>query len=362
MIDDCVLCIFRFSDLETKMSISVLNKNIYYQTLIEVDSNILRAIQNCDTFSVAKHRKWYRYVNSKILGSLGSRTLIRAYERRYPLNILRCFSGACRHGNISIVKSMLRRGINNWDHGLLYAAMGNHISVIELLLRCAKTWHWNWNCMFIGACKGGHIDLVKRGIALGADSWTMGYLEACASGHLDIVVLLLGYSNTRELGIMRACAGGHENIINYMGEVSVSPDLLYAACRSGNMNLINRFMRHDIQYYNAGLSGACRGGCLDIVSLMVSFGATDFNAGLYGACAGGHIDIVELMISLGADDYSAPLRISCAKGKSDIVKILLEKNHGANLDACLSSACRRGWYYICDILFAAGAKNCRHCA
>jgi ankyrin repeat protein len=107
------------------------------------------------------------------------------------------------------------------------------------------------------ACYGGHLDIVKLMIEMGADGWHLGLYYACQcrnDKHLDIIKLMIE--------------------------------------RGAND-------------WNLGLRGACSGGHLDIVKLMIEKGANDLATGLYYARLGGsgeHLDIIKFMIERGADD------------------------------------------------------------
>ncbi len=106
---------------------------------------------------------------------------------------------------------------------------------------------WNWG--LCGACRGGHMDIVKLMIERGATDWNYG---------------------------------------------------LYGACKGGHMNMVELMIERGATDWNNGLYGACRGGHMNMVELMIERGATDWNDGVYYACKGGHMDIVELMIERGA--------------------------------------------------------------
>ena len=104
-----------------------------------------------------------------------------------------------------------------------------------------------WNNGLYGACRGGHMDIVKLMIKQGAKSWmNQGLYEACEGCHLDIVKLMI---------------------------------------KSGAANC-----------WNIGLHKACIGGNMDIIKLMIDNGGRGWNCALYYACFGGHMDVAELII------------------------------------------------------------------
>ena len=48
-----------------------------------------------------------------------------------------------------------------------------------------------WNFGLIGACAGGHIDVVNWTIENGATAWTPGLIGACEGGHKNIARLMM---------------------------------------------------------------------------------------------------------------------------------------------------------------------------
>lgn len=91
----------------------------------------------------------------------------------------------CKNGNYETVKIIKQK---NWDDGLLGACRGGHIDIIKLMIEKGAN-NWNWG--LFGACRGGHIDIVKLMIEKGVNNWNLGLFGACCGGHIDIIKLMI---------------------------------------------------------------------------------------------------------------------------------------------------------------------------
>ncbi len=162
-------------------------------------------------------------------------------------------------------------------------------------------------------------------------------LEYCWPVNIGTIYNLCFYGNYERIstlkndywddGLRGACRGGHMDIVKLMIEKGATDwnNGLYYACREGHVNIIKLMIERGATDWNHGLRGACRGRHMDLVQLMIEKGATDWNWGLCGACEGGHMDIVKLMIEKGATDWNWGLRDACRGGHADIAKLMIEK-------------------------------------
>jgi hypothetical protein len=176
-----------------------------------------------------------------------------------------------------------------------YCILGNIKKIKQLISKNGDQLYWDWG--LFGACKGGHLDIVKLMISKGANDWNYGLRGACRGGHLDIVKLMI--------------SKGSEGLLNWN-------DGLYYACIGGHLDIVKIMISKGIEGlsdWNYGLYNACLGGHLGIIKLMISKGADEWSWGLEGACAGGHLKIVNLMILKGANNCGY-----CKKSMEDHLK------------------------------------------
>ncbi len=106
-------------------------------------------------------------------------------------------------------------------------------------------------------------------------------------------------------------------------------NMLYYACLSGNMNIVDKILNKGATNFEAGLEGACFGNHSAIINKMKSLGAKDLNRELYGASAGGHVDHVMNIIRKGATRFNFAMRGACNCKKIHTAKILIE--HGSTV-------------------------------
>ncbi len=134
-------------------------------------------------------------------------------------------------------------------------------------------------------------------------------MYACQSRNIELVKFLKEYVNDipsfRHWGLIGACEGGHLELVNMMLELGAQNyyEAIFYACKGGNIDIINIIFNSGVNDYNRGLYGACEGGHIEVVKMMILLGANNYNEGLRRACSYKHIEIAKLMISLGANKY-----------------------------------------------------------
>ena len=178
------------------------------------------------------------------------------------------------------------------------------------------------NDYYNGACSAGHMDIVLQCLENGADPGR-GLLYAALGGHMNIVQLMLDKGATDyDRALARAAEGGHMDIVQLMLDKGADPNWGIArAAEGGHMDIVQLMLDKGATDYNKGLSGAASGGHMDIVQLMLKKGA-DPNWGIEPAAEHGHLDIVQLMLDKGAGPYWGLCRAAMG-GHPEIVKLLL---------------------------------------
>jgi hypothetical protein len=152
------------------------------------------------------------------------------------------FYGACLGGHVEIIELMINLGATNWNLGIQGLCEGAHVQLVkkyinnvvggnwDLIIRASyeggcneiieivENYAFNYatnanyalmgacisnkreliniienadiNYGFYGACKGGHLELVKEMIDKGANDIKNGIIIACEEGHLEIIKFL----------------------------------------------------------------------------------------------------------------------------------------------------------------------------
>ncbi len=142
----------------------------------------------------------------------------------------------------------------------------------------------------LGACVGGHADLVRIAAARGYTKWDAGLLCACEGGDAETIDLVI------ELGA---------------------------------------------NDWNAGLRGACRGGHVAVAEAMIKRGAKDRNGGLNEASIHGRLNTAKLMIKRGATDIHWYVHIACIFGRYQLAEIMVRiaPLYVLDVNRCLGLVC-----------------------
>jgi hypothetical protein len=175
-------------------------------------------------------------------------------------------------------------------------------------------------------CKKHNILEIMRNYRKLNKIFVMRY--ACENNIKLLISIIIRLGNTMyDYGLYGACKGGHIDLVKHIFKICDSCSYNYGlngACRGGFVDIVKYLIHSGAHNYNYGLSGACHGGHMDIVKYLIKLGVDDYNNGLLGACRGGFMDIVEYMIELGAYEYNIGLYMACGRGNDNIVKYLIK--------------------------------------
>jgi len=246
------------------------------------------------------------------------------YSNSHIGNEYHCtFYSACRHGNMKIIKHLLRAKIPYLTNGLIYACKNGNTDIVQLLIN-----------------RGADVNHFNKGYAIQPTPLEM----ACMNNHEKVVKILLEngalvnpkQSNGEPLYdksyLMMACECNNEKIIDYLikygseiNEInSEGETLLMFACKNKYENiarniLLKKIMKktqdaqvHDQIYDqvhaqdihgNTALAYACQNGLTEIVKILIDHYQVDVNTvnesnetPLILACKNRYPDIVKLLI------------------------------------------------------------------
>ena len=261
----------------------------------------------------------------------------------------------------------LELGAGDLNYGLIGACQGGHLDLITYLINRGAD---EWNSGLYGACLGQQSEIVKLMLTKG-ENLNTGLRYACESGHQSIITLMLDQgANNWEDGLIGACEGGHVEIMLQMLHLGVKVDSfawnfgLGSACENGNLDFVKRLIKEGEQRghkfdWNEALYGAYRGGNLGIIQLLINHGAKKWNQGLRGACVGGNLDVIHQVIKLGQRrnylfDWNQALSAANSSNNPEIIELLL--HYGAtDLDRAFSYACEEGQFRSAQCLLLHGA-------
>ncbi|KAL0633004.1 hypothetical protein Q9L58_008110 [Maublancomyces gigas] len=328
--------------------------------------------------------------------------------------------------HLAIVRSLIERGANvNAPGGrtaLAVAAENGDLELLELLIEHgAKPTHipragdtrifrdlhiWKQqdvtffrpsSGILYVAAKGGHLEVVRRLIALGAGVSETGRYSALGAaaeqGNVEIVKLLVENEVHIDCrapipcgdGPRIAALRGHLEIAQYLVQNTIDINrysrkyvgeiALLAAVRDGRLAMVESLIEMGaninpgrMSQQEPALLAALRQGYMDIVQLLVRNGA-DMHIALVDAARGGHLQNVIWLVENGANMASRnqsgdALDAAASRGHLDVVKFLIRREtyiepvraHSYRQNALLSAA-GRGHLQIVKLLIAMGAPG-----
>jgi hypothetical protein len=250
-------------------------------------------------------------------------------------------SHACRGAHLSTIDWVIERQPTYWACGVIGACEGGHLEIVKLMISKSQGMHeWDWYIRT--AAEHGHYDVVKYLLQVGKFCNVHSSIEsACYAGKFDIANLILDnidvntHFNDRALCSTAEGAGRQRNqsamdFIQLMiskGATSFDNGLCMA-CKAGNMDIIKFMLEKGAKKYDMALRDACKGGYADVIELILDLGATNYNVGLYGACVGGHLSTARKMLDLGANDYNTALIGAIERAQPEMAELMI--NLGAN--------------------------------
>ncbi|KAL5312949.1 hypothetical protein ACEPPN_019375 [Leptodophora sp. 'Broadleaf-Isolate-01'] len=248
---------------------------------------------------------------------------------------------------INLVKH--KKGLSD---GLLHAAKGGHLEVVQRLLdakadvnAASAAADWRGRTALQAAAEGGHLEVIQRlldakanvNAAAGAYEGGRTALQAAAEGgYLEIVQRLLDAKadvnaatggRRRRTALQAAAGGGHLEIVQRLLDAKANVNAaaaytdgrtaLQAAAGGGHLEIVQRLLdaKADVNAAAGGrrgrtaLQAAAGGGHLEIVQRLLDAKAnvnaaaayTDGRTALQAAAGGGHLEIVQRLLDAKAD-------------------------------------------------------------
>lgn len=249
-------------------------------------------------------------------------------------NSRKAFYTICHLGDRDLVDYIIDRGVVLWASGLEGACAGGHTDLVYFMIeKIIKTYNESLVYRAFSDCSDpkqlGEWDKPL------ADYWDAGLTGACRGGHKQLAKLMIGLGATdRTTGIISACIGNQKEMIEFMLSLNLDLDVgLYGACYSGNMDLVELMIKKGAGNYNRGLCGLLHSG-------------RNYNEAIY-----------KLMIDNGASEWplDTKLKLACSISNSDSVNWAVENK--VNVDIGLSIACSNKRIGVANYMISLGAKE-----
>jgi len=209
---------------------------------------------------------------------------------------------ALRVGTLPSKEELLTLGLSR---ALFQVGLCNRPELISPILRlgAGDVVH-----VFKGACRAYRIDLVH----------TIIRNYGCASMEND-------YCNSFVAkGVYYACKWGAVEVVQeimakYSPSVS-SLSMLWNACRSGCIRMVDAIVPRWAQLTDESIeyayNSACRSGNLELIERIEALSKVNPDDGLEHVCIGGHAHLIDRMVRRGGKIGSGAIRLICRKSKS----------------------------------------------
>lgn len=275
-------------------------------------------------------------------------------NNRTERNIKKELKNACRSCNKPLIEYLVNNFKTNniiSNNGLYYASSFNNIELVEYFIRLNN--NTPMTSGVVGACKGGHLELVK----MFSEKGEMGYgncvYYAARFNHRHI----LDYFQSEGIqyysyGMNGAAHGGDIELVEFfMNKGSRNyKEAMYYASINGDFNLVKFFAEKCSGNYNTTcLYGAIKNNNLDMVNFFVENGSS-IQVGLDLATFFDNIDMMDYFIQKGADDWDSALINAAHGGHPHLVQYCIERGASAPYDNALEFAIIDSNYEIIEIL------------
>ena len=251
--------------------------------------------------------------------------------------------GACQGGHHDLVDMLIRQGADDWDRGLRGACLGHQQAMITLMLHQGA----DLNQGLKSACESGDQSLIEFMIKQGAVYWHYGFEGACRGGHSVIIKQMI--DRDQNMGIFSH--GDHYYwtlglcLTSQRGFIDSVKLIIDEGTKVGNHFNWDRI-----------LSSAYRGGYPQIIQLIISYGGHDWDQALQGACRGGHIELIQEVLHTGHHvfDWDEALVAASACNNPKVIELILRpETHNESFSKAMKVACWKGLlrstYYLLSL-------------
>ena len=209
----------------------------------------------------------------RLAASHGYLPLLQELHKEFELDLY-VFVGACKGGHVEIMKWLRSVGCF-WDERACFAAAkGGHVEALQWLRREGCPWD-EQACA--GAAEGGHLEILKWLRSEGCP-WSAGACSGAAmGGHLEILKWLRSEGCPwNAWACSGAAEGGHFEILKWLRSEGCPWDA--CACSSaaerGDLKMLKWLRSQDppCPWNYLVCSGALRGGHLDVLKWAINNG------------------------------------------------------------------------------------------
>lgn len=258
--------------------------------------------------------------------------LRHAVQRERPeWNRMRMFWDSCTQSLARVQYEIYKNKPNVIPEAYCHAAQNGRTDVIlwlKTIMRPVKSemaGFW----IYVGAARGGHIDILKWAIREGYVFDCRCISDAAEYGQLHILKWLVKNEYAKPEEDFCACDG---------------------AAIGGHLDILKWLRRKDFRLYNTAAEIAARHGHLHIIQYMIETGVRVREEWVCNEAArGGHLKILQWLkeIGIGSENENYRYAVPAAAGKGDLQMLKWLKENGAQLNApACAAAAGKGNFHI----------------
>ncbi|KAK4183261.1 ankyrin repeat-containing domain protein [Podospora australis] len=224
---------------------------------------------------------------------------------------------AAAHGNITVARLQLAKGITTLNRDVLRAASeGGNSDMVELVLNALE--------------KTASLEASELALPIAAQN-----------GHTNLVVLLMRHGVQPGIETLReAVQNGHSGVVSLLLDAGLPPDteMLQTAAASGHEEVVKALMKSGLPYARSILHTAVENGQEGVVRLLLRKMSKPSAEILRVAAAAGKDSMVQLLLEEGVVPDAVVLEEAVANGHETVAQLLLQKGVQANANTLLTAA------------------------
>lgn len=130
---------------------------------------------------------------------LNRTSIIKLIVKHLKLHKSQCIDASfevCSHNNLEIVDLFISKNIMDFSYGIMGACKGGHYELVKKMLTN------DVECMLpdclVYACRNAHLDIIKLLVQYGANNWEDGFFTACEKKHKNVMELMATYGKWKK--------------------------------------------------------------------------------------------------------------------------------------------------------------------
>jgi hypothetical protein len=219
----------------------------------------------------------------------------------------------------------------------------------------------NVNTAFLGACDGGHIELIYHihrsyPKTLTNDTIISSFPHLAKINRWDVLQHFVStFEMYKNYLLFISENGSPLNVLQWLITTIASCYLsryVHIMARNNHLNFIEFIFDNSLfDKWEPSVYAACRNGAYEVACFLLDKFPHYTNNAFVHACKGGHVNIVDYMTAEKIEDWNMGFAVACYRGHYDMVKYLFRKEGAVvNLSHAFCMACYNGHLSVVELL------------